>query len=294
MNELTIIISIGLGLLGLVLGSFAGASVWRLRARQLVSDQKNGESVDAKELKRLKPLAKAKLSKDRSRCLDCGYELKWYDLIPLVSWLSLRGRCRHCHRRIGSFEPLIELGTAAFFVGSYLLWPYPLDSSLEIGRLVIWLLSGVGLAILFSYDAKWFLLPDGINYALIGLGAASALLTIAGAADTFSAITNVAGSVALTGGLYAILYYVSRGKWVGFGDVKLSIGLGLLLADWQLAFLSIFAANLIGCLLVIVPLIRGSLKPTSQVPFGPLLILGTIIAQLAGPAILDWYIITLL
>ena len=82
------------GFLGAILGSFAGAQIWRLRARQLMEDKKAGEKVDQKELKKLSPLIK-KISKDRSRCLSCGHELKWYDLIPVVSWVAGLGRCRY-------------------------------------------------------------------------------------------------------------------------------------------------------------------------------------------------------
>ena len=90
------VIYLALGLLGLCFGSFAGATVWRLRARQLVADRASGEDVDSKELKKLLPLTKVSFAKDRSKCLHCGYELRWYDLIPLVSWVSLKGRCRQC------------------------------------------------------------------------------------------------------------------------------------------------------------------------------------------------------
>src|SRR6478609_4310093 len=93
-----------LGVFGLLFGSFAGASVWRLRAWQLVADKKAGdEDVDEAELKQLKPLTKATFRTDRSRCLHCGHELAWYDLLPLASWLSTGGKCRYCRKPIGYF-----------------------------------------------------------------------------------------------------------------------------------------------------------------------------------------------
>jgi len=286
---MNIVIYVGLALFGLVLGSFAGASVWRLRARQLVADKKAGEPVDKLEYAQLKQLAHVKTTKDRSHCLHCGYELRWYDLIPLVSWLTLRGRCRHCRKPIGAMEPLIELGTGLFFVLSYMFWPVPLDGGLAIASIVTWLIAGVCLAILFAYDAKWFLLPDRISFAVIGLGLVSATLTVLGSADVVNAIANVLGAVAVLSGIYLVLYIVSKGRWIGFGDIKLGLGLGLLLADWQLAFIALFLANLIGCLYVIPLMIMGKLKRDSHVPFGPLLIAGAIIAQLAGPAIVAFY-----
>jgi len=290
----TAVTLVGLTLFGLVLGSFAGATVWRLRARQLVADKKAGEHVDHKEYTKLKTLANEKISKDRSRCLHCGYELRWYDLIPLVSWLTLSGRCRDCRKPIGYMEPLIELGTAAFFVGSYLLWPVALDGGLQISLFVLWLISGVGLAIMFAYDTKWYLLPDKINFAVIGLGLVSAVLTVIASEDTFGAILSVLGSVAVLSGIYFVLYLVSKGRWIGFGDIKLGLGLGLLLSDWKLALIALFAANLIGCLIVIPLMVKGKLKRNAHVPFGPLLIAGAIVAKLVGVGIAEYYTLSLM
>jgi len=263
--------------------------VWRLRARQLVADQKAGEPVDSTEYARLKKLARVKTSQDRSRCLSCGYELRWYDLIPLISWLTLRGRCRHCHKPIGYMEPLIELGTALFFVISYAFWPAPLDSFLPIAGLATWLVAGVGLAILFAYDTKWYLLPDRVSFTVIGLGLLSAVLTIVGSSNPIGAILNVVGSIAVLSGLYFLIYLVSRGRWIGFGDIKLGLGLGLLLADWQIALIALFLANLIGTIVVIPLMATGKLKRDSHVPFGPLLIAGAIVAKFVGFALIEFY-----
>ena len=290
----TLVILVGLALFGLVLGSFAGASVWRLRARQLVADKKAGEHVDHSEYTQLKKLAGEKLSKDRSRCLHCGYELRWFDLIPLVSWLSLKGRCRHCHKLIGRMEPLIELGTAVFFVASFLFWPVELSSALQIAIFVIWLVAGVGLAILFAYDTKWFLLPDRINFTVIGLGLVSAILTIVASHDVLGTIVSILGSVAVLSGIYFVLYLVSKGRWIGFGDIKLGLGLGLLLADWKLAIIALFFANVIGCIIIIPLMASGKLKRNSRVQFGPLLITGTVITKLIGVTIAEFYTLSLM
>lgn len=284
-----IVIYLALILVGLCLGSFAGASVWRLRARQLVQDKAEGEHVNHAELERLKKLTKSSLTNDRSQCLHCSYTLQWYDLIPLFSWISLGGRCRKCRKPIGWMEPLIEIGVAAFFVLSYMYWPYPLENGFEIARLIIWLLFGVGLAILFVYDIKWYLLPDKVNFAVIGAGAVSALLVFLNSNDKPGTLLNIIASVFILSGIYLALYIYSKGKWIGFGDIKLGLGLGLLLADWELAFVALFAANLIGCILVLPAMITGKLKRNSHVPFGPLLIIGSVIAGLAGVYLLSSY-----
>lgn len=280
------VIYIALILFGLCLGSFAGATVWRIRAKQLEQDKKDGEEYNKKEYAHLKKLLGKKTADDRSKCLHCGYELKWYDLIPLVSWLSLKGKCRNCKKPIGILEPLIELGVAVFFVVSYAFWPLPLDTPLQIAHLIIWLIAGVIMAVLWAYDAKWYLLPDKYSIALAVAGAAAVIVS----AHSFQDYLNAAGSVAILAGLYAVLHFVSRGRWVGFGDVKLGLGLGLLLGNWELAFVALFLANFIGCLIVIPLLASKKLTRTSRVPFGPFLIIGTVTAWLWGQQFLTWYL----
>ena len=291
MNE--IVVYVALILIGACLGSFAGAMVWRLRAKQLAFDKEQKEPYDHKEYTRLKKLNKASLLKDRSQCLHCSYTLKWYDLMPVVSWLTLRGKCRSCKKPIGAFELLMELGTIAFFVLSYLLWPTELATGLEITHFVLWLAAGVVMAILFAYDMKWFLLPNipVIILAVLGLGVTvtSAMQT----QDYLGTALSALGAVGALSGLYLALHLASKGRWVGFGDVKLGVGLALLLVDWQLALVALFLANLIGCIIVIPLLAVGKLKRSSHVPFGPLLIAGTIVAWFIGWPILETYLATL-
>jgi len=283
---------IALAVFGLCLGSFAGASIWRLRARQLKEDKESGEHVQKSEYSRLEKLTKHKLSSDRSMCLSCGYTLKWYDMIPLLSWLLLGGKCRKCHKKIGYLEPLIELGVALFFVLSLMFWPYPLQTGLQITRLVIWLAAGVPLAILFVYDAKWFILDRNINNIVVVLGLCSSAILLISSSFSMVAMLNIAGSVLILGGLYYVLFKFSGGKWVGGGDPLLGLGLGLLLADWKLAFIALFSANLVGTLLVLPGMLTGKLKRDSHVPFGPLLIIGFVIAGLAGSWLISLFFYT--
>lgn len=271
-----------LALLGLMFGSFAGAQVWRLRSRQLNEDMRDGEVVDPTEYKTLRPLAQSSPLSDRSRCLRCGHTLAWYDLLPLVSWLGLWGRCRYCKAPIGVFEPLMEVGVAGMFVVSYLLWPAPLQTPLELLSFAVWLAAVVMLAILFAYDLKWFLLPDLVVFPLITAGVAMSTIRVMTADFALPALLAIGGAVLVLSGLYYLLWLFSGGQWVGFGDVKLGLGLALLLADWQLALVALFGANLIGTLLVIPGILSGKLGRKSHVPFGPLLIAGAVLAMLVG------------
>lgn len=285
-----VVIFVALVLVGACLGSFAGATVWRLRAKQLQADKDAKEDYNHKEYTKLKKLLGKNALSDRSRCLECGYELKWYDLIPIVSWLTLKGRCRSCKHRIGWFEPAMEVGMVAFFVFSYIFWPGGVQSGLEIAHFALWLVAGVIMAMLFAYDQKWFLLPDRLNIALAVVGVAIVAVSAAETQDVGQTILTAIGSVGVLAGLYGLLYVASQGRWVGFGDVKLGVGLGLILVDWQLAVVALFLANLLGCLIVIPLMAVKKLKRTSRVPFGPLLIAGTVLAWFIGWGILDWYL----
>lgn len=280
-TSVTIVVS--LAVLGAVLGSFMMAQVWRVRARQLVLDQAAGEAVDEEELKRLLPLTERTARQDRSQCLSCRHQLAWYDLIPIISWLSLGGRCRYCKQPIGSSELFMEIGLAALFVASYFLWPVPvLASGVQAVLFGLWLAGLTLLAGLFVYDKRWYLLPDVFDYPFIVAGllyaAVAILMGLAG-------LWSVVAAVALLGGLYGLLYLVSRGAWVGFGDVKLGLGLGLFLLDWRLALIALFLANLVGTLIVLPGLIRGTLARESKIPFGPFLIIGFLLAWLLTPLV---------
>lgn len=292
MNDMqysNIYIYIILSIVGLCLGSYACATLWRIRAKQLRDEKFDGEKIDEKEYKKLSKLSEVKIINDYSRCLECSYRLKWYDMLPLVSWIVLGGKCRKCKKPIGYLEPLMELGMMLFFVLSFAFWP-PITNNIELARFIIWLVSGVGLIILFAYDQLWSILPDQVNYSVIGLGLINTIFVVLSSNDKIGVIINILGAIAILGGLYWSLNYVSKGKWIGFGDVKLGLGLGLLLADWKLAFLALFAANLIGSLIVIPLMLIGKLKRDSRIPFGPLLIFGYFLAGLAGGYVVSTYL----
>ncbi len=278
-----------IGFLGAILGSFAGAQVWRLRARQLVDDKKHGYKVKASELKQLKTLINKKFGEDRSRCLSCQRELRWYDLIPIFSWLSVAGRCRYCKKPIGWTEFLLEVGLGLLFVASLAVWPGPIDNWVEVVKLILWLSGLVALAILFVYDSRWMLLPDTVNLPLVGIGLVYAILTLFDSSNLAGSLWSLLGAVAILSGLYLAVYLLSRGAWIGFGDVKLGLGLALFLLDWRLAFLALFAANLIGTIIVLPGMIAGKMRRNMKLPFGPLLIAGFLIAWYFGPAIINWY-----
>lgn len=260
-----IIIVVYLALLGAALASFAGAMAWRLH-----------EGRDA--------------IKDRSECEHCHHKLSAWDLIPIASWLWLRGRCRYCGKPIGVQLLLMEIGLAGLFVASYLWWPYDVQTLLGLSLLVVWLLALVLLAILFLYDLRWYLLPDRIMWPLIGLGSIFFVLR------AFSlewplpqAGFELAGGLLPVAGLYYVLYLISKGAWVGFGDVKLGLFIGLVLG-WQGALIALMAANVIGLLWILPGMASGKIGRHSTIPFGPFLIIGTVVALLWGQPLIQAYL----
>lgn len=283
---MNIVITLLLFVLGSAMGSFAGASVWRLRAHQLRYDKKHNEEYDKSEYSRLKKVIVRSVAKDRSRCLSCGHELSARDLIPVFSWVAQKGKCRYCKSRIGYFELIIEVSLGLLFAVSYFFWPFGLNSSVDVAFFVLWLITCVLLAVMFAYDAKWFLLPDALMNILIIIGLIWSLYVFSSGGYSLDTIYSIAGSVAILSGLYLFIYLISRGKWIGFGDVKLGLGLALILADWRLGFMALFLANLIGTIIVMPGLISGKLSRMQHIPFGPLMIAGFIIAFLFGYQIL--------
>ena len=271
-----------LGWLGALLGSFVGAQVWRLRARQLVDDGKHGEDVDLSELKRIKGIIRP-VTSDRSECLYCHHRLAWYDLLPVISWLTLKGRCRYCYRNIGAMEPLLEIGLAVTFIVSYLAWPASLTSTYGLAGFTLWLVACTVMALLFAYDARWYLLPFSINITLIVVAAIFAGLRIFHAGLNIDMLWSLVYGVAIMSGIYFIF---SLFGWVGLGDSILGLGLALLVGRWELAFFAIFLANLLGCFMLIPLALQGKLRRKVHIPFGPFLITGAFIALLWGDAII--------
>ncbi len=264
----TTFILLALALLGLCFGSFVNALVWRLRKRR-------------------------NFVSERSECTHCHHVLAWYDLIPVLSWIQLRGKCRYCHKPIDD-SPIVELMTAVLFIVSYVAWPFGFVGA---GLILfgLWLGALVLLMALTVYDIRWQLLPDRLVWPLVVLGGVFGLIRFYGyhGHDISTVLLQMGGGVLVISGLYFVLHQVSRGAWVGFGDVKLNIFIGLILG-WQQALLAIFLANLIGMIVVLPGIVLKKMSGKSRIPFGPFLILACIIALLWGQSIIDWYLHSLL
>jgi prepilin signal peptidase PulO-like enzyme (type II secretory pathway) len=266
-------------ILGLGLGSFANAWMWRVHEQDTVSKSKN---PNKKYLKNLS------ISQGRSMCPSCKHTLAAKDLIPVISWLWLRGKCRYCHTKISSQYPLIELLTGFLFLLSYMYWPKELGGT-QIAIFTLWLATLSGLMALFVYDIRWKLLPNRIVLPLSIVAAVMAIISIVSAHKPVVALLNALMAVGVGGGIFYVLFQVSSGKWIGGGDVKLGWMLGLILATPGRSFLMIFLASVIGTLVSLPPLLAKRLDKNAHIPFGPFLIIAAIIVQLFGHSILQWY-----
>jgi len=238
-------------IIGLVVGSFLNVVIYRMRELHTVIAT-------------------------RSHCPKCKREIAWYDLIPFLSFLILKTRCRVCGKPISWQYPLVEIGTACLFLALY--WKFGLSVSLFFSSLV-----STFLIVIFVYDLKTMLIPDEMLYPAIVI----TLIYLAfGSASNFK--FSLYG-VLIAVGFLGIIYLIGRGKWMGFGDVKLAVLLGLV-SPFPEIFVTLFSAFLIGSIVGILMIIVGKKTFKSEIPFGPFLILGLYISIFWGEKILGWYL----
>lgn len=269
-------IIVGLFVLGLAWGSFVNALVWRLH------ELETHKKLSGKQKKELS------FVHGRSMCVHCGHELAWYDLLPVLSWLSLGGKCRYCKERISWQYPVVELLTASLFVLSYISWDYGFSGA---GVLLfgLWLVFVVGFFALAVYDLRWMLLPNKLVFPLIVLAVVQVVLKVFIEQAPLEVITGAAVGLVTIGGLFYALFHISNGRWIGGGDVKLAFMIGLLVGSGIEALLVIFLASALGTFISL-PLMKStSLKLSSRIPFGPFLLAATCIVYLFGERLINWY-----
>ncbi len=252
------------GGLGLIIGSFLNVVILR---------QGTGRSISG-----------------RSGCFSCGYQLQWYDLIPVVSWLMLRGKCRSCQSSISVQYPLVEVCTAGLFA---CIGGAPFVS----GGMVQLLLLCVCAALLMCiavYDLRHTIIPDVWVYAFIFCAFVNATVFAYPATQNEAVMVYSAG--VLTAVPLFLFWFFSQGRAMGFGDVKLSVGIGYLVGLWH-GLAAIMLAFIIGGVLcapllvfssawwrricstfthrygVKFPIMSVTMK--SEVPFGPFLVCAT-------------------
>ncbi len=221
----------------------------------------------------------ASIVSPRSACPRCRHELAWYENIPVLSWLALRGRCRACGAWIGVRYPLIEVLTAAMFAGA---WWYYGPGLLLVSRIVF----GCALIVLFAIDLEHKLLPNVITLPGILVGFAFSFFVPPGWYE------SLLGIVAGGGILLAVFYvwlWIRKVEALGMGDPKMLAMIGAFLG-WKMTILTLVLGSFIGTAIgvALIASRRGSLA--SQLPFGCFLAVGGAAAATVGPQLLTWYL----
>lgn len=240
-------------LFGLCIGSFLNVVIYRL------------------------PLGQSLVSPG-SRCPKCGYELRWYDNVPVLSWAFLFGKCRQCRTPISAQYPIVELVTALLFV--LVAWLTPVGPLL-ISRLILVAI----LVALFGIDLEHQILPNSITLPGILVGLMFSTIAPPGWKD---ALLGALLGAAVLYGIAAAYYAVRREEGMGMGDVKMLAMVGAFLG-WKAVLvtlvLSSFSGAVIGVALIAVQ--RGGMK--LALPFGTFLAVGALAAMLVGDPLITWY-----
>lgn len=211
--------------------------------------------------------------------MHCAHKLSWWENIPLVSFLVLRGRCRACRRAIPGDYFWVELATALLFVGlTYFHLRLPVLNPWHFFRDLFF---AALLVVIFIYDLKYQLVLSGVVWAGAIVGFA---INYSLGLSTYSLLLGAA----VGGGFFLAQYLVSRGRWVGGGDVRLGVMLGALLG-WPGILLCLFLSYVIGAFVAIPLLLLGRKSWGSEVPFGTFLAVGAFVVMLWGGEIMGWY-----
>jgi leader peptidase (prepilin peptidase)/N-methyltransferase len=265
-----------LGLLGLLVGSFLNVVIHRLpRMMELRWAAECAQlQADAGAAPTPQPAA-FNLMVPRSRCPHCGHQIRWFENMPVVSYLALRGRCGACRAPISARYPLIELATAALF--AWCGWRWGLTPT---G--LVW--SGFAAAVLALAAIDWdtTLLPDDITLPLVWAGLIAAGLGLSGTPLTHALWGAVGGYLSLW-----LVYWgfkLATGKeGMGYGDFKLFAALGAWFG-WPALIPMILMASVIGAVVGIALKVFSQLREGGYVPFGPFLALAGLTAMFFGPA----------
>lgn len=256
-------------LLGLIVGSFLNCLIYRIEE------------------------AKSFL-KGRSFCPCCGHLLRWQDLFPVFSFIFLKGRCRYCRGRISFQYPLVELFTGAVFAFIFHFQFFSVAQeglvfSLENIVSVLFLFYVFSsLIVIFVYDLKHFIIPDKIIYPaiLITLGYNVYLFFISHYLPHL--FLNNIYSAFCASAFFLLIVLVSRGKGMGLGDAKLGFLMGLLLGPVNVV-VALFSSFILGAIIGVGLIAFKKKQMKSEVPFGPFLVTGTVIAMFWGQALANWY-----
>jgi len=244
-------------LLGLCIGSFLNCVIYRLEEKKSL--------------------------KGRSFCPHCKHALCWKDLFPVLSYMLLGGKCRYCKKNISWQYPAVELATGILFLLIYnLQMSLPEFTLTEFFNLLYLSYITSVLIIIFVYDFKHYLIPDKVLFPAIGISIFYQFF--------FSEhFLNHIGASIIASGFFIVIFFISKGTWMGFGDVKLAILMGLLLGVKNV-LVALFLAFFFGAIISVILMVLKKKGIKSEIPFGPFLITGTFFALFYGQQIAELYV----
>lgn len=263
--------SIFIFLTGLIIGSFLNCLIYRLAL----------PNFSWKNLRGLR---------GRSYCPHCKHTLSWQDLIPVLSFFILRGKCRYCRQKISFQYPLVELATAAIFL--LIFNKFGVYNFQSFFALCLMLGVACLMIVVFVFDLKHYLIPDEITLSAVFLALIYQLLKINDSglqiAD-FKQLLNPLLAAFGASAFFLALVLISRGKWMGLGDVKFAVFMGLFLG-WPNILAALFLAFFIGAIIGVGLIIFNKKGWKSEIPFGPFLVIATFLAMFFGQNIAAWYL----
>lgn len=260
------------GLLGLVIGSFLNVVIHRLP--QMLQAQWDAEAVHAHETATQAPTRSYNLARPGSHCPHCQHALHWHDNIPVLSYLLLKGRCRHCQAPIGWRYPGVELVSAALFVWMFTRHGFGIEA-------LAWSGFAAALVALAAIDADTTLLPDAITQPLTWSGLLASSMHLTGLSLSASLWGAVAGYLFLWS-VYWLFKLVTGKEGMGQGDFKLLAALGAWLG-WPALLSLVLIASISGALLGLWLRLRKKLPEEGYIPFGPFLVLAGLWVMGFGP-----------
>lgn len=232
----------------------------------------------------------------RSCCPKCKKVLAWYDLIPLVSFAKTLGKCRYCGKKINSQYPLVELTTGLLFVLVVLYQPI----AFSLGNLltICYLLFAICiLVVIFVYDLKHFIIPDKVIYPAIFLAFSYQSIKLLWldysitplVVSRVESLLNILLAAGIAGGFFLSLVFFSRGRWMGWGDIKMACFMGLLLG-WPNILVALMLSFVLGGIIGLGLILTKKKVFKSQIPFGPFLSAATLISIFWGNKLINWYL----
>ncbi|MFA6190365.1 MAG: prepilin peptidase [Candidatus Staskawiczbacteria bacterium] len=274
---LNIIIGALIFLFGVCIGSFLNCVIYRTELQEDMPEN----SPERKKVSFLR---------GNSFCPHCKHQLSWKDLFPVFSFLFLKGKCRYCKAKISIQYPLVELATALILllIFNFQFSIYNQFSISQFLNLAFLFYIASALIVIFVYDLKHYIIPDKVLIPAIIITFIYNILAIVLKYQNISFI-NYLLAVAIGAGLFLAIFLISKGKAMGFGDVKLAILMGLLLGLPNV-LVALFLAFFFGAIIGLILMVFEGKNLKSEIPFGPFLITGTFIAMLWGNQIVNWYL----